>query len=176
MAFCLLNIYHTNIANYTIIRIILTETTLNSVLAIGVVRKFVSRKWKNPALFWGIVIGPSFSDAGTTSLEGGPLEVKDNSNAELMPWTGNKWVFSVWRLLHSFTRKKKQFAAAHNRNRRWWPDARPNSPGHSQYEHSFPFGARSMSFSIPTFLPFWCKEHVILHTSIPSLLVQRVCH
>jgi hypothetical protein len=37
MAFCLLNIYHTNIANYTIIRIILKETTLNSVLAIGVV-------------------------------------------------------------------------------------------------------------------------------------------
>ena len=40
--------------------------------------------------------------------KGGPLEVKDNSNAELMPWAGNKWVFSVWRLLHSFTRTSLQ--------------------------------------------------------------------
>jgi hypothetical protein len=32
---------------------------------------------------------------------------------------------------------------------------------HSQYEHSFPFAARSMSFSILAFLPFWCKEYVI---------------
>jgi hypothetical protein len=38
------------------------------------------------------------------------------------------------------------------------------------------FGARSMSFSIRAFLPFWCKEHVILNTSIPFLLVQGACH
>ena len=60
----------------------------------------------NLALFWCRVIGPSFSDAGTTSLEGRPLEMKDNYNAELMPWMGNKWVFSVWRLLHSLHVKK----------------------------------------------------------------------